>query len=76
MFHSIYPYSRREAIRDGVMLDISDEAKDPDFKIPVAVTYSYLEYLVSSKGLEQEGQAVAERMYDLLMMRHAAAANR
>jgi siroheme synthase (precorrin-2 oxidase/ferrochelatase) len=55
MFHSIYPYSRREAIRNGVMIDISDEAKDPDFKIPAAVTYSSLEYLVSSKGLEQGG---------------------
>lgn len=34
----IHAYTRAEAIRDGVLIDVTDIARDAGFKVPVAVT--------------------------------------
>lgn len=72
-----YSYTRKQAIEDGVLIDVSDQAKASGFKIPVAVTdHLYNGYVVPSKELEEEGQSVEGRLHDLFMMTQAAAANR
>jgi hypothetical protein len=37
-FEVIHIYTRREAIEDGTLIDVTDTAKTMGFKIPVAVT--------------------------------------
>jgi hypothetical protein len=34
----IHPYSRADALRDGVLIDVSELAKDAGFRYPVALT--------------------------------------
>lgn len=34
----IHSYSRREALADGVLIDVSDTARDAGFQYPVAIT--------------------------------------
>jgi len=76
-FELIYSYSRKQAIADGVLIDVSEQARETGFKILVAVTdHLYNGYVVPSNELEEEGQSVEERLHDLFMMTQAAAANR
>lgn len=37
-FELIHSYSRKQAIEDGVLVDVSETAREAGFKIPVAVT--------------------------------------
>lgn len=37
-FPIIYRYSRKDAIEDGVLVDVSEHAKEIGYKIPVAIT--------------------------------------
>jgi len=76
-FKLIYSYSRREAIRDGVLINVSDQAQQSGFKVPVAVTdHLYHGYVVPAEGLEGEGQSVEGRLHDLFWMCQAAIKNR
>jgi hypothetical protein len=75
-FHIIYTYSRRQAIEDGVLIDVTDQAKSNGFKIPVAVTdHLFNGYVLPPEGLEGEGQSLEGRLHDLLEMTKAAAAS-
>ncbi len=76
-FKLIYSYTRKQAIEDGVLIDITSQAQESGFKIPVAVTdHLYHGYVVPPGGLEGEGQSIEGRLHDLLMMTMAAAASR
>jgi hypothetical protein len=76
-FNVIFSYTRQQALDDGVLVDVSKQAKEAGFKIPVAVTdHLYHGYVVPPKGLEGEGQSLEGRLHDLFMMTQAAAANR
>ena len=73
-FEVIYSYSRQDAIADGVLIDVSKEAKETGFKVSVAVSdHLYRGYVVPTKEMEDEGQSTRGRLHDLLMMANFAA---
>ena len=69
----IFSYSRAEAIADGVLVDVSEMAKEAGFKYPVAITQTaYVKYVEVPEGVE--GQDEQGRLWDILnMLRFAAA---
>ena len=74
----VHIYTRREAIEDGVLIDVTDLAKDAGFVVPAAITAS-VEILVTPTGLECDewGQSRTGRLWDVLWMaRFHAAENR
>ena len=72
----IYGYSREEAIKDGVLIDVSTMAKEAGIKYPVALTDTvYNQYVKVPSGLEGEGQSVEGRLWDILTMFVYAAKN-
>lgn len=70
----IYCYSRKQAIEDGVLIDVTSEAKQAGFKIPVAIGDNlFNQHVTPPNGLKGEGQSVEGRLHDLFMMIQAAA---
>lgn len=67
----IFAYTRRQAVADGVLFDVSEMAREAGFKWPVAMTASVWEDCVRvPEGVE--GQDEAGRQWDILfMLRHA-----
>lgn len=69
----IHSYSRAQAIEDGVLVDVSDVAKEAGFKLPVAITRAGgARYVEVPRGLELRGQSVDGRLWDVLFMLHVA----
>ncbi len=69
----ISSYSRAQAIEDGVLVDVSDTAKEAGFKYPVAVTTAVWDDCVMKKSRsagDPEG-----RLWDILTMMKYAAKN-
>ena len=65
----IYSYSRAEAIADGVLVDVTEQAKATGFKLPTVVTDNlYHHYIEPPAGLAGEGQSVTGRLHDLLTL--------
>jgi len=65
----LFSYSREAALADGVLVDLSDLAREAGFKIPLAVTETvYHSYLDPSPALANEGQSFAGRSWDLLQI--------
>lgn len=58
-------YTRAQALEDGVLVDLTDWAREAGFKIPVAVTQGVWGVLKPSKELEAEGEDVAGRAWDM-----------
>lgn len=49
----IHSYTRAQAIEDGVLVDVSDVAKEAGFKLPVAITHAaWSRYVEVPTGLE------------------------
>ena len=70
----IYSYTRAQAIADGVLIDVTDEAKAHGFKVPVAITdHLFHGYVEVPAELETEGQSVTGRLHDLLTLAMIAA---
>jgi len=68
-FNVIHSYTRRQAIEDGVLVDVSETAKEAGINFPVAVTSAVWDlYIVPSGKLERYGQSVSGRLWDLLWM--------
>ena len=70
-------YTRAQAIADGVLIDVTETAREAGFSIPVAVTRAVWTRLVAlpkgCRGFQDE----AGRLWDLVWMaRHHALANR
>lgn len=65
-------YSRRDALADGVLIDVTDAARDAGFRVPVALTAAAWAACVGiPPGVT--GQDEAGRLWDVLtMLRHAA----
>ncbi len=73
----IYSYTRKQALEDGVLIDVSEEAKSAGFKIPVAVGDNlFHRYVIPPEGLSKEGQSMEGRLHDLFEMLKAAASMR
>jgi len=73
----IYSYTREQAIADGVLVDLTQEAQKTGFKIPVALSAGlYHEYVEPPKALEAQGQSLSGRLHDVFMMLRFAAKDR
>lgn len=68
-FEVIDTYSRAQAIKDGVLVDVSLMAKEAGFRYPVAVTRRIWDaYVVPDKRSRKCGQSVEGRLWDVLWM--------
>lgn len=67
----IHFYSRREAIADGVLVDVSDAAREAGFRFPVALTHAaWATCVCVPDGVSCQDEA--GRLWDVLtMLRHA-----
>ena len=71
-FEVIHAYTRAQAIEDGVLVDLSDLAREAGFRFPVAVTQGVWAVLNPTKELESAGQDLNGRAWDMLtVLRHA-----
>lgn len=65
----IYQYTRREAIQDGVLVDVSEMAREAGIRFPVAVTAAlWYTYIVPSEEMEGVGQSTKGRLWDCLFL--------
>ena len=70
----IFSYTRKQALLDGVLIDVTADAKAAGFKIPVAIGDNlFHQYVTPPDGLDGEGQSLAGRMHDLLTLAMLAA---
>ena len=68
-FELVYSYSRAQAIADGVLIDVTAQAREAGFKLHTVVTDNlYHRHIVPPAGLEGEGQSVGGRLHDVLWM--------
>lgn len=67
----IFSYTRAQAINDGVLVDVSELAKEAGFTIPVAVTdtvwFNYIEW-TQDDNKQQTYQNLNGRLWDVLSM--------
>ena len=65
-------YTRAQALKDGVLVDVSELAREAGFKWPVAVTdHLYHSYIVPALALVAEGGSIQGRLWDTLsVLRH------
>ena len=63
----VYTYSRREAIADGVLVDVSELGKEAGIKFPIAMTATlWHEFIEPNEKLEEAGQSSEGRLWDVL----------
>jgi hypothetical protein len=63
----IHSYSRKQAIEDGVLVDVSEMAREAGFRYPVALTHAVWErYVVVPEGVEAQDED--GRLWDILWM--------
>ncbi|WP_411330726.1 DUF6573 family protein [Desulfovibrio desulfuricans] len=62
-------YTRKRAIDDGIMVDVSDFVSDFGFIVPVAITNNlFTRYIQPTNKLSDAGQSSESRMIDLLVV--------
>lgn len=65
----IFSYTRAQAIEDGVLVDLTEWAKETGFKIPVACTSEvWHRYITPPFGTRELGQSERGRGHDVLWM--------
>ena len=65
----IYSYTRQQAIEDGILVDLTEWARETGFRIPVACTAAvWSRYIVPPEGTKELGQSERGRAHDLLWM--------
>jgi hypothetical protein len=70
-FELIHSYTRKQAIEDGVLINVTPTAREAGFTIPVAVTAAvYESYVKVPPGAV--GQDESGRLWDILFMLHVA----
>ena len=63
----IYNYTRKQAIEDGILVDITETAKNFGFVIPVAITATLFDsYVRPTPELEEVGQSLEGRLAAVL----------
>ena len=69
----IYRYTRKQAIEDGVLIDLTDWARETGFTIPVACTAAvWNRHVVPPEGTRELGQSERGRTHDLLWVLYTA----
>ncbi len=70
-FNNVSTYTRKQAIEDGVLLDITDTAKKIGFISSVAVTSTVWHgYIIPPKELKCWGQSIKGRLWDVIFLLH------
>jgi len=69
----IHTYTRAQAIEDGVLIDVSEMAREAGFRWPVGVTAAIWAYVEPTRELEAQGQSTEGRLWDTLWMASLAA---
>ncbi len=64
----IYSYSRAQALADGVLVDVTEQARQTGFVCPVAITHAVHVMLESMPEAVQGIQSYAGRLHDCLWM--------
>ena len=65
----IFRYTRQQAIEDGVLVDLTEWAKETGFTIPVACTAAvWNQYITPPEGTREWGQSERGRAHDVLWM--------
>jgi hypothetical protein len=65
----IYRYTRQQAIEDGVLVDLTEWAKETGFTVPVACTAAvWHDYITPPVGTKELGQSERGRGHDVLWM--------
>jgi len=68
----IFAYTRKDAIADGVLVDVTDTAREAGIKLPTALTRAVFEDYIRVPESLQGFQDEAGRLWDLLWMLAAA----
>lgn len=73
----IYRYTRKQALEDGVLIDVSETAREAGIIYPVAITgTAWWSYVVPCERDRELGQSEKGRLWDVLwMFRNAAIQN-
>lgn len=69
----VHTYSRREALDDGVLMDVGAMGKEAGFRVPVALTAKTWATCVSWSSKERTPQDEDGRLWDVLWMASLAA---
>ena len=70
----IFSYSRAQAIEDGILVDVTETAKEAGFKTPVAITIGVYGELVRTPAIAAErGESDSGRLWDVVWMCACAA---
>lgn len=64
----VYVYTRAQAIADGVLVNVTDTAKEAGFKLPVAITEALHNRLTPTKADAAIGQDYDGRLWDVLWL--------
>ncbi len=64
----IHTYSRAEAIEDGMLIDVTETAKEAGIKYPVAVTTELYNIIEPTEKEQAQGQDLEGRLWDTLFM--------
>lgn len=70
----IYSYTREQALQDGVLVDVSQMAKEAGIKYPTAVTAAI--WNIISTFPDGDGQSVEGRLWDTLFLFRIAASKK
>ena len=69
----VFSYSRRQALEDGVLVDVSEMAREAGFRYPVAVTRAVWDGVVTPDDESRAlGQSEAGRLWDVLTVLRVA----
>ena len=69
----VFAYTRRQAIEDGVLVDVTETAREAGFNIPVALSRAVWDRVVALPAGYRGFQDEAGRLWDVLWMaRHYA----
>lgn len=69
----IYAYTRAQATKDGVLIDVSESASEAGFKFPVAVTCGlWAEVVEPDAASKALGQSEIGRLWDILLILRVA----
>ena len=62
----IYAYTRAQAHTDGILVDVTETAKEVGFKLPVAITEALHNCLTPTKAEASIGQDYDSRLWNVL----------
>lgn len=72
-FEVVFRYTRADALKDGVLVDVSERAREAGFRIPLAMTERVWNDCVYWPETEPAIQDTEGRLWDVLFMAAAAA---